>query len=73
MARPRAISNVDLDQVLPRLLKRDAWPAALLAELLGCSRRTVYNYAYDGLLNMDWRGVETTTVVALLKDETADS
>ena len=69
MARPRAIANVDVDEVLPKLRRRETWPAALLAQLLGCSRRTVYNYAYDGLLNMDWRGVETDSVVALLTDE----
>ncbi len=66
MARPRVFDRVDED-VIRRLEKRQSWPVALLARLLDCHETTLYRYLDRGILDRDERGIETDSLVTLLK------
>ena len=47
---PRRLVKNDPDEVRQRLMQRNRWPVAMLAEVLGCSRKAIYRRARDG----DW-------------------
>ena len=66
MARPRVFDRVDQDTI-QRLKKRQSWPVAMLADLLCCGRRTLYDYLDRGQLAQDHRGIRTDSLLTLLK------
>lgn len=43
MPRPRYLARISPD-TLSRLCARRSWPPALLAELMGCHRTTIYRH-----------------------------
>lgn len=47
MSRPSALGQIP-EEVRERIARRSRWPPALLAEILGCCRETVYRHFPGG-------------------------
>jgi len=58
--------RVDQDTI-QRLKKRQSWPVSLLARMLGCHEVTLYRYLNRGVLDRGEKGVETDSLLTLLK------
>lgn len=65
---PRLLKN-DPAQVRDRLEKRTRWPVALLAELLGCHRDTLYKRIARGDLRIHAGAVRSEDVLVFLQRE----
>lgn len=68
MPRPRVTERVSWLQI-EQLKRRQVWPASLLAEFLGCDRRTIYRYLDQNLLKAGPQphgGITTASILELL-------
>lgn len=68
MARPRVSDKINVSLVAPVLTRRTAWPVAMLADVLGCDRETVYRRVRNGKLRIGSGGVEAESVIQWLQD-----
>ena len=65
---PRRLVKNDPDEVRERLMRRERWPVALLAEMLGCSPKAVYGRVKRGEWSLEDGCVPTEQVMEGLEE-----
>jgi len=69
MARPLEMRRIAAGEVIAVLQKRERWPVAMLADVLGVSGQTIYRYIWEGRLEKDRKGVLTASILRMMGAE----